>query len=146
MEVSPPWETACRSATQESLNTFQNPEVHCYAHRSPPSVHSLSQINSVHTIQSYLRSILVISPLAHVAVPSGLFYSVIFHQNRILIPLLPIHAACPAHLILLDLIFVIVLSEEWKLWSSSLCNFLQPPIISYLFSPYILKHPHCMFS
>jgi hypothetical protein len=44
----------------------------------------------------------------------------------------PTRATCPAHLILVCPVFFIILSEEYKLWSSSLCKLLYPPVPSYL--------------
>jgi hypothetical protein len=47
------------------------------------------------------------------------------------------NSCCPACFIPLQLIIVIILGKEYKLWGPSLCSFLQIPIISHLFHPNI---------
>jgi hypothetical protein len=42
------------------------------------------------------------------------------------------------------LIILIILGEAYKLWSSSLCSFLQPPVTSSLFGPNITLFPNTL--
>jgi hypothetical protein len=74
--------------------------------------------------------------------PSGLYPSG-FPTNILYAFLVsPLRVTCPAHLILLDLIILIMFSEEHNLWSSSLSSYhvLSP----YIYRPLILVLPICI--
>src|SRR5215510_14506267 len=78
---------------------------------------------------------LILSSHLRLGLPNGLFPSG-FPTNTLCTPLFsPIRATCPAHLILLDLTTRTILGEEYRSFSSSLCNFPHSPVTSSLLSP-----------
>jgi hypothetical protein len=86
---------------------------------------SLAWARSIQSIPPhpiYLRSILVLCAHLHLDLLSGFSTNV---QYTFLFS--PILVTCPAHLMLLDLIILIILGKEYKLWIPSLCSFSNLP-------------------
>jgi hypothetical protein len=103
-----------------------------------------SPIQSIYPHPASWRPILILSTHLHLGLPSSLFPSG-FPTNTLYTPLSsPIRATCPTHLILLDFITRTILDEEYKSFSSSLCNLLHSPVTSSLLGPNILLNT--MFS
>jgi len=136
MQQSPSWLTNRLSAIQEILLILWNQEVHYRIHLS------LSWARSIQSISPHPNSwryILILCCHLRLGLPSGLFHSG-FPTKTLYKPVLsPISAACPTHLILLDLTTRIIFGEEQRELSSSLHSFLHFPVTSSLLGQNILS-------
>jgi hypothetical protein len=97
------------------------------------------------------HSILMLSAHLHLSLPSSFFSSGSSTYTLYAFIFAPILAMSPTLLILLDLVILIILCEEYKLWRSKLCSFF--PISCHFislqsnYSPqhHVLKDPQSVF-
>jgi len=61
------------------------------------------------------------------------------HQNPEYTSPIPMHATCPAHLILIDLITRTIFGEQYRSLSSSSCSVIYSSVTSSLLGPNILN-------
>ena len=98
--------------------------------------------NCKHKFISYLTEnsifILILSSHLRLGLPNGFFPSCLRTKTLSAPFLCPIHATCPADLILFVFITRIISGEQYRSLSSSLCNFLHSPITPSLLGPNIL--------
>jgi hypothetical protein len=124
MDPRPFWEHSNHSATS-SLPCSLEPVTDPYP--KPDEPNPISLISILIFLPNYVQVFLVVSFFLDF-LPKPLFIS--FFDS--------VCAKRPPLHILLDVITLIKLGEEYKLWTPWLCQFLQPPITSSLLGPNIL--------
>ena len=145
MVQSPSWEANRFAASQEIPHISRNPKVHYRTHKRPPPVPILGQPNLVHIPTSHL---LEIHPnIIHPSTPRSPQWSPSLrfpHQDPIYPLSSPIRATCPAPSHSSRFYHPHNIGEEYRSFSSSLCNLLHTPVTTSLLGSNILLN--AMFS
>ena len=139
MEQSPSCEDNRFSATQEIPHILWNPKVHYrFTSARHVSISWASSIQSIPPHSTSSRSVLILSSIRRLALPSSVLPSG-FPTKTLFTPLHSPHTChMPHHLIFLDFITHTILGEQYISWSSSICIFLNSPVTSSLLGPNIL--------
>ena len=147
MVQSNSWAANLFAASQEIPRISRNLKVYYRTHKRPPPVSILAQPNPVNLPTSHLLEIRL--NIIHPFTSRSPQWSSSFrfpHQDPIHPLSSPIRATFPTHLILLAFITRTILGEEYKSFSSSLCNLLLNtanyfPLNFMRSSPEILSGP-----
>jgi hypothetical protein len=139
MEQSPSWEANWFSASQEIPQILWNPKVHYCNHKCLQPVHILSQLYPVHTPTSHFLKIHLNIILPSMPESSKWSLSLRFpKQNSVYASPLP-HMCYMAHTFHSSWFYHrIILGEEYRLLSFSLCRFLYSLVTLSRLGPTIL--------
>lgn len=113
------------SQTKKKSPSPRNMQAHYCVNKRPPPVPVLNHMSPIHSPKQYFLQIrfYIILP----STPIANQYPPYDFPNKCTFLISRMRAAWPTHLIIFDLITLITLYKLNKLWSSSLCTFLQPP-------------------
>jgi hypothetical protein len=109
------------SASQGMYSPFTEPGDYC-VHKNLPLVPVLNQMNPVN-IPTILRSTFILCSHLHQGLPIDLFLSGCPNKILCAFPNVPMHAACHAHLILLDMITLIMCGKKYKIMKLLIVQF-----------------------
>ena len=140
MVQSPSWEVNWFADSQQIPRISRSPKVHYRTHKRPPPVPILGQPNPVHIPTSHLLEIH--RNIIHPSTPSSPQWSLSLrfpHQDPIHPPLLDHKRHMPSASHSSRFYHPMILGEEYKSFSSSLCNLLHSPVTESLLGPNILR-------
>jgi hypothetical protein len=109
MQQSPSWEVNIKHRSSRSCQLIWNPKDNYHVHKSPPLVPILNPLNSTHTLKHYFRKIHFNITLT--STPRSSEWSLPFrlsNQHFVSISNPSMGVTCPAHLILLQMIILII--------------------------------------